>query len=218
VHVSACLIGPQEDLSGSWCKGFTMMHFAAMSGNLPFLQALVRRGVDFDVRLDAGITPLEIAMLFCRLPVVRFLLEQYRVRGREKRDMLRKVEDRLPVDASGGRQSLLFRIIPQQKKSKFDIKDEDKRAMVAFLVREAGADIWAEGHMEYVTIGGQHSGRRKHILFPLHTAAHYGIQQVLDFFLTECNMPVNTAYGLASFGDVSEGGGASPAHSDLVGA
>ena len=66
------------------------------------------------------------------------------------------------------------------------------RAMVAFLVREAGADIWAEGHMEYVTIGSQHSGRRKHILFPLHTAAHCGIQQVLDFFFTECNMPVNT--------------------------
>ena len=125
--------------------------------------------------LDTGITPLEFAMPFCRLPVVRFLLEQYRLRGREKRDMLREVEDRLPVDASGARQSLLFRIIRQEKKNNFDIKDEDMRAMVAFLVPEAGADIRAEGHMEYVTIGSQHSGRRKHILSPLHTAAHYGI-------------------------------------------
>lgn len=146
------LTGPAEDLSGSWCKGFTLMHFAAMSGNLPFLQALVQRGVEFDVRHDSGITPLEFAMIFCRLPVVHFLLEQYRLRGREKQDMLREVEDRLPVAASDERLSLLFRIIRQEKKNKFGIKDEDIRAMVAFLVREAGADIWAEGHMEYLTL------------------------------------------------------------------
>jgi len=71
-----------------------LCQLAAMRGNMTFLRALVERGADFDVSDDGAFTALYVAVKYCNLPMVRFLLEQYKGRGREAPDVLRDVAER----------------------------------------------------------------------------------------------------------------------------
>ena len=76
------------------------------------------------------------------------------------------------------------------------ISDEPKRAMLAFLVQEAGEDIWSEMPFSYngATVhincnsdaDGGHGATNILSHLPLHAAAAEGNQAILDFFLTEC--------------------------------
>lgn len=182
------LTGPEDDLTGSWLNGLTLMHFAVMGGNLSFLQALVQRGVEFDVRNGRMMPPVHFAVTMCRLPVLHFWLAQYRARGREQQDVLREVEGW--PNAGGPRQPLLFRIVSLEEDKLFHIRDEERRAMATFLVREAAADIWAEGRIQHRVADDELT--KNDILFPLHLAALSGNQPLLDFFLTECGMPIDT--------------------------
>ena len=67
------LSGPDVDLG--------QIHIAAETGDLSFLRALVEHGLDFDLRNERGLTPLHYAVTCSRVPVVRFLLAQYRHGG-----------------------------------------------------------------------------------------------------------------------------------------
>lgn len=79
------LLGPEVDLTPTLLKGSHLIHIAAETGDLSFLQASVERGLDFDLHNERGRTPLHYAVMCSRVPVVRFLLAQYRARGRMSR-------------------------------------------------------------------------------------------------------------------------------------
>lgn len=166
-------------------------------GNMSFLRALADRSVDIDVRNDQGYTPLALAVRECCMPAVRFLLEQYQARGRKEEDVLRELIDRPPTIESGDPHLLIQGLIMQTPGP--GVSEEDKCVMVKLLV-EAGADLWSETKLEFVEelkVNDNHSdgGNRtfgSFILMPLHAAAYDGIQPVIDFFLTECGMPVDT--------------------------
>jgi ankyrin repeat protein len=66
------LVGPTENLGRSLDAGTNLLHHTARSRDLPSSEALVRRGVDFDQRNDAGMTPFECAIKWSRMPVVRY--------------------------------------------------------------------------------------------------------------------------------------------------
>lgn len=71
--------------------------------------------------------------------------------------------------------------------------------MVAFLVEEGGADIWAkerETNLVMEADDGEVLGPAPvaefDTNFPLHVAASECNRRVIDYFLTECGMPVDT--------------------------
>jgi hypothetical protein len=76
--------------------------------------------------------------------------------------------------------------------------------MVVYFVEEGGADIWATAYTHYDalrTIYGSDyhdaQARRRSTVWrpavlPLHMAACEGNKYLLEYFLTECKMPVNT--------------------------
>lgn len=70
------LIAPDEDLNHVSRIEGNLVHYAVTCRHLPFVEALVQRGVSIDVRNIAGLTPLDNAIRLCHLPIVRFLLER----------------------------------------------------------------------------------------------------------------------------------------------
>ena len=90
-----------------------MCHYAATNENMAFLRALVGRGVDFNGRCDEDYTPLAMAIRMCRIPVVSFLLEQFRARGREAEDVIRELVERPPLTPKGHRFPLIFCAVQQ---------------------------------------------------------------------------------------------------------
>jgi len=91
----------------------------------------VRSGVDFDLRNDAGLTPLACAIRWSRMPAVRFLLEQYRARGTDEQEVLRDLVRRPPLS---GRTGTPYPLILLTIESTMNTSDE-KRHMVKFLVQ-----------------------------------------------------------------------------------
>ena len=145
----------------------------------------MQRGVDLDVRNDRDFVPLGLAIGACNMPAVRFLLDQYRARGRKEQDVLRELIERPPLDKSGDTNPLIHGVIRQ------NVDPIARRAMVKLLVQEARADIWAEKSQKMVM---KRNNTRTYActFMPVHAAAHVGLQPVIDFFLTECGMPVDT--------------------------
>lgn len=142
----------------------------------------MQRGVDFDLRNERGVTPLAYAIRWSRMPLVRFLLEQYRARGRDEKEMLRDLLNGLPYN-------LILAVISESTTHKFPIPEEDRRATLAFLVREAGANIWAEILIPHSPCP----------CLPIHAAAYMGSQTLIDFFLTDCGMPIDACTSTAYF-------------------
>lgn len=183
--------GAEEDLGGCWSNGSNMCHHAAASGNLAFLKALVQRGVEFALTNVLQMTLLSTAVLYSRVPAVRFLLEQYRARGREQQDVMRELMEQTPLDEFGHPLSVMFQVI-RTPSIDGKIPDQEKLDMVQFLVQEAGANIRATAHI----IIDDRSNRG---VFPtlgsfstLHAAAMEGNQVLLDFFPSQCGMAVDT--------------------------
>lgn len=172
---------------GRTFAGNNLLHIAAQTGNMFLFEALVRRGVEFDVRNNFGFTPLAFAIGFSRMAVVRFLITQYRERGRAAQDVLRDLIDRPPLSGDGEPLPLTVQVINWSHND--TISDEDKRAMLEFLVQEAGANIWTPAP---ATISWEGIDR-KHTILPLHAAAHEANRPVLQFLLTECGMPVDSS-------------------------
>lgn len=183
------LVAPTENLGRSLHAGINLLHHSARGGALALAEALVQRGVDLDKRHDAGMTPLESAIRWSRMPVVCFLLEEYRARGRDPQEVLRGLVRRPPLNERRGEPyPLLFLTIEAFPGTIFNpISNEDKRDMMKLLVQEAGANIWDEARM-VAPKADDHVG----ILFlPLHDAAWNVNRPLLEFFLTECKMPVD---------------------------
>jgi ankyrin repeat protein len=191
------LIGPEEDLGRRYREGNTLLHYAGANGNLAFIKALVQRGVDLDASNDAGIRPLDFAVR---------LIEQYQAQGQDK---LRELVDTPSLDQCDNSSPVLFLpirqvMLPTQQSLKLDNTDEERRDMVAYFVQEGGADILAEAPVYYVDLWSIYDGYHNNGFFgvapskppykflPLHMAACEGVKSVLDFFLTECGMPVDT--------------------------
>lgn len=200
------LTSAEGDLSRLWEKAnhYGIAHFPAGHGQLFFPRALMDCGVDIDLRNARCYTPLCFAVSTCRMPVIRFLLEQFRSRGKEEQDVWRDLIERLPLGLTLDPSPLIFCAIRHNSLGKQIITHEAKLAMVKYLVKDVGVDIWAEAQFSY-TDGEDidhctgHAVTRRHVLLPLHAAAIEGNQAVLDFFLTEYRMAVNTCTPLSHF-------------------
>jgi ankyrin repeat protein len=189
------LTGPEDDFTVRW-NGMNMCHHAVANGNLSLLRALAERDVELDVQSDGGFTPLAAAIKTCQFPLVRFLLEHFRAQGREQ-DVVRDLTEKPTKNEIGQPFSLMFCVIQYQPPK--GLSDRTKRDMVAFLVQELGMDIWIEGPFIYhsTTYGRdwrtvEDRVKEDHTFLPLHAAAISGNQPLLDFFFTECGMPVDT--------------------------
>ena len=177
------LVPATEELGRRLAYEGNLLHYVVESGAIPLAEALVQRGVDFDLRNDAGLTPLVYAIRWSKLAFVRFLLAQYEARGQKTQDVLRGLMDRPVLGKDGAPLFLIFSVITHPRNPA--LSDEDKRAMLAFLVQEGGINIWVNMRSNFNSV-------RKPLHLPLHAAACEANQPVLDFFLTECGMPVDT--------------------------
>lgn len=80
-----------DDLTMPLFNGLTFIHSAVTGKEMSLIDALMRRGLDFDARNDWGTTPLAYAVRECSRDVVRFLLGLYQARGRDEHDVLREL-------------------------------------------------------------------------------------------------------------------------------
>ena len=156
------LVGPGEDLGRPLAYGSILLDSVAMGGEVCLGEALVQRGVDFDLRNKGGFTPLATAIKWSRMAFVRFLFAQYRARVQDEQEVLHGLIDRPPLDNDGITYPLIFCLINQEAPRTLTILDEDKRAMVALLVQEGGADIWEELRIH------------ADAFLPLHAPRHHG--------------------------------------------
>ena len=106
------LVRATDDLNKTWLDGDALIHYAAMSGDLPLIEALVQRRVKFHVYNVTEHTPIELAMHCCRLPVVRFLVGCYQ-QGQRGHDALRDMMSTAPEDEDGDPYPMIFLPIRQ---------------------------------------------------------------------------------------------------------
>ena len=183
-----------------------------MSGDLPLIEALVQRRIRFHVYNVTEHTPIELAMHWCRLPIVRFLVGCYQL-GQRGHDALRDMMSTASEDEDGDPYPMIFlpirqTLYPARLREapilNFTPSGEERKEMVAYFVREGGADIWAQAYTHYHSLrtiygSGHHDDQARRrstvcrpAVLPLHMAACEGTKPLLIFFLTECKMPVNT--------------------------
>jgi len=110
--------------------------------------------------------------------------------------VLREMQERGMRDGKGVPTPLLFFAI-RHFTDIVEVPDEARRAMVAFLVEEGGADIWAMVLTKIIlwdfpTGTIMEPGDEGYNFLALHSAASMGNKPVLDYFITECGMPVDT--------------------------
>lgn len=196
------LTGAEDDLS-VFVGGANLCMRAAALSQLTFFNALVKRGVNLDVRTEGDVTPLAIAIKACRIPFVLFLIEYLQnARGCTKKDVLRMLTEQPTLNDHGGICPPIFPVL-QYFPSERIISDETRRRMVVFLVEELGMDIWTEAPFTYkdarVICDGKLVITERQTLLALHSAASQGNQPVLDYFLTECGMPVDTCIAGSRF-------------------
>jgi len=64
----------QDDITGHYKNGNTLLHYAANRGYLDIVTLLLKKGADINARNDDGRTPLHEAMSYRRYEVARFLI------------------------------------------------------------------------------------------------------------------------------------------------
>jgi len=123
--------------------------------------------------------PLRVQSAFAVCPlysVRKLLIVQYQKRL-SGRNALRELLATQPNDKNGNPLSVVFYAIRQSifpLREAPDMSDEERRAMVLFLVQEACANIWAKGHMdldELRPIYGRGNQNWGHTFLPKHMAA-----------------------------------------------
>lgn len=139
------------------------LHLAAGRGMLRLAKQLIlRHGFNIDPLNVHDITPICMALAYGQLPVVEFLLKQYRARG--------KIEDVLNGACKGGDMPLLHYCCEG------DGGDIDEFVLVDVaraLIRDWGADLWGVSTTPFASSA-------------LHQAAFQHNIELVDFFVREC--------------------------------
>lgn len=81
------------------------------------------------------------------MDVVRFLLRLYQARGRDEQDVLQELVARPSLKDGGEPWPVLFH--PMHNYSFENNSREKHRDIVAFLVQEAGANVWVSMQQQY---------------------------------------------------------------------
>jgi ankyrin repeat protein len=145
------------------------LHLAAEAGMLRLAwQLVLQHGLDIDYVSGLEVTPICSAAMYAQLPVVEFFLQLYRARGRFE-EVLERVSPKIP------RPLLHYCCQPRGPAS-----DEARKAIARMLVRQ-GVDVWAVD----TRLG------RGVTMTALQEAAIWHNLPLVEFFITECKMPVN---------------------------
>jgi len=164
-ELALALIGlPNQELNCPETKA-SALHLAAHAGMLRLARQLVQRhGLNFDTLDKHGYIPIVTVVALAHLPIVEFLLEQCRGRSR-----LEKVLEK--ACRGNGMPLLSYCCVKDYYPS-----EEARVAVARAAVTRWGADIWAIEPTTNATA--------------LQVAAICHDLALVDFFITECKIPV----------------------------
>jgi len=175
---------PAQDLDLNRCVDIdkTDLHLCVESGLTRLVKELVRRGADFFLWDDMHHSPLRTAAMHAHLPLVRFLLKQYKARGESELERALYY----PCGKKGFEYSLLGHV----SEGFGNLNSLRHVATDCYLVQERRADLWKPLKVHsYGTDAGK--GALPILDLPLHDAAWHGSGELLAFFIEECDMLVD---------------------------
>jgi len=97
-------------LSYDWThsEGFSLLHIAALRGHLEMLQYLLSKGIQVNIRDNAGHTPLHYAAFEGNIDCVKLLVENAADMNAVNSDKMIIVDQQIPVYVVGGKTALHY--------------------------------------------------------------------------------------------------------------